>query len=122
METRRTTVKTTKQAVTTNPQPAEGLVGFFGHVWGPDLDNPGEETIRFQFQIIRKLDATRYVIQYYSFWDGTPNNLGVMPEADLLGDNVKLYPSAELWRSVADELGEREWHRRNVRERPASQT
>jgi hypothetical protein len=75
----------------------EGLVGFFGHTYIPDPDDADQKVLQYQFRIIRKMDATRYVIQYYSAWDGSPNILAVMTEADLLGEDVKLYPDAETW-------------------------
>jgi hypothetical protein len=94
------------------PEPKlEGLVGFYGHVWSPDPDDPRRETLRFQFRIIRRLDALRYVIQYYSMWDGSPNRLSAMSEDELLGDSVKLYPDADLWREIADRFSEMEARR-----------
>jgi hypothetical protein len=112
-------VKATKQTAKTKPQ-LEGLVGFFGHLWGPDPDIPGESTIRYQFEIVRKIDDARYAIQFYSFMDGSPRNLGVMPEAELLGPNVKLYASHELWKEVADELADSRWSERQQRREGAA--
>lgn len=77
---------------TSNKEP-EGLVGFFGHTY-----KTGEpKMLEYQFRIIRRLGYDRYVIQYFSFLDGGPTNLGVMAEKDLLGDLVKLYASEGLW-------------------------
>jgi hypothetical protein len=53
--------------------------------------------IQYQFQIIRKMEGDRYVFQYFSFLDGSPTQVGVMTEAELLGPNVKLYANQELW-------------------------
>jgi hypothetical protein len=88
----------------------KGLVGFFGHAYGQDPDDPERTMIRHQFRVVRKLDAARYVIQFYSFVDGEPNKLGVMSEAKLLGDTVSLYPDAQSWRLAY----EKEWRRREV--------
>jgi hypothetical protein len=78
----------------------EGLVGFFGHSYIEDPDTPGQKMIQYQFRIVRKMDESRYVIQYYSFMDGSPNVLGVMAETELLGDTVRLYPDAETWNAA----------------------
>jgi len=75
----------------------EGLIGLFGHTYIADPKNTDEQMIQYQFQIIRKLEPDRYIIQYFSFLDGSPTNLGVMPETELLGPSVKLYATAELW-------------------------
>ena len=52
------------------------------------------------------MDETRYVIQYYSYVDGGPSKLGVMSEAELLGPDVKLYPTSELWKERGAEDSE----------------
>jgi hypothetical protein len=81
------------------PPPPEGLIGFFGHTLIPDPDQSmsDRKMIEYQFEILRKMEGARYVIQYFSFMDGTPTNLGVMTEAELLGPDVKLYANADLW-------------------------
>jgi len=93
----------------------EGLVGFLGHTYGDDPEGIEKKMIRFQFKIIRKVDATRYAVQYFSCWDGCPTNVGVMSEADLLGPDVRLYASQELWNDAfARALEQRErWRRRS---------
>ena len=88
------------------PEP-EGLVGFFGHTYIDDPKNLEDRMIQYQFRIIRKMDTGRYVIQYYSFMDGSPNALGVMTEAELLGDAVRLYPDAETWNTAYNEMHRR---------------
>lgn len=67
-----------------------GLIGLYGHTFVN-----GE--VQYQFQIIRSLKGDRYVIQYFSFLDGSPTNLGVMSEAEMLGPDTKLYATCELW-------------------------
>ena len=74
-----------------------GLIGLFGHTYIDDREAPGETMIEYQFKIIRKMEGDRYVFQYFSFLDGEPTEVGVMTEAELLGPNVKLYATAELW-------------------------
>ena len=95
------------------PQP-EGLIGLFGHTYVPDPDDPQASMIQFQFEIIRKLEGARYVIQYFSFFDGTETNLGVLPEAELLGPNVKLYATAELWNLGYEKESDRRRARREM--------
>lgn len=76
----------------------QGLLDLFGHTYVPDPEGTdGALVIQYQFKIIRGMKGDRYVVQYFSFWDGTPTNVGVMTEAELLGPTVKLYATAELW-------------------------
>jgi hypothetical protein len=63
----------TKRQRQTAKQP-EGLVGFFGHTYIPDPDDADSKVIQYQFQIIRKMDETRYVFQYFSFSTVPPPN------------------------------------------------
>jgi hypothetical protein len=44
------------------------------------------------------LPPRRWVVQFFSFLDGTPNKLGVYPESYLIGDDCALYQSEEIWR------------------------
>lgn len=85
----------------------EGLIGLFGHTYIVDPENTDERTIQYQFRIIRKLEPDRYIIQYFSFLDGSPDCLGVMPETELLGPSVKLYATAELWNIACETESEK---------------
>lgn len=78
-------------------QQPEGMIGLFGHTYVVDPDNADSTMIQYQFQIIRKMDGDRYVVQYFSFMDGSPTQVGVYPEDFLLGPDVKLYANDELW-------------------------
>jgi hypothetical protein len=89
-----------------------GLIDLFGHLYTPD--DTGGKMIEYQFKIIRKLDGGRYVVQYFSFWDGGPTNLGVMKESELLGPDVKLYATAELWNAAYEKDSYRQRARRGV--------
>jgi hypothetical protein len=86
-----------------------GLIGLFGHTYIED-DRRGK-MVQYQFKIIRKMDGGRYVFQYFSFMDGSPTSLGIMSEAELLGPNVKLYATAELW----NEAYEKDCYQRRAR-------
>jgi hypothetical protein len=66
------------------PRP-EGLIGLFGHTYIVDPDDQDERMIQYQFQIIRRMDAGRYVFQYFSFMDGSPTQVGVMSETGASG-------------------------------------
>ena len=94
------------------PKPKdEGLVGFFGHTL---IEKDGEKTIQYQFQIIRPMPPDRWVVQYFSFWDGSPTNLAVYPESFLLGPDVRLYSDQETWHEAHQDQCDRERWRRNV--------
>jgi hypothetical protein len=86
----------------------EGLIGLFGHAYVAD-EHVGR-TIQYQFEIIRRMEGDRYVIQYFSFLDGSPTNVSVMTEAELLGPDVRLYATTELWNVY--EKSQRECDRR----------
>ena len=86
------------------PQQPGALIGLYGHAYTGRKD---ERTIRFRFQVIRKLDGersqTRYLVQYFSFVDGTPNHVGVYTEYELLGPGVKLYLSEATWNAACEQ-------------------
>src|SRR5215204_2355987 len=66
-----------------------GLVGFFGHTYVDSDEVPGERRIQYQFEIIRPFPPDRWVVQLFSFWDGSPTELAVYTEEFLLGDAVQ---------------------------------
>jgi len=84
-----------------------GLIGLFGHTYITDPDDADAVMIQYQYQIIRKMEGDCYVIQYFSFLDGSPNNVGVYPESELLGPNVKLYATADLWNEAYEKASRR---------------
>jgi hypothetical protein len=86
--------------------PEDGLLGLYGHTY---IDDEGARRVQYQFQIIRKAPGDRYVVQYFSFMDSEPTNVGVMSEADLLGPDVKLYATRETWLDGYDKAEQR-WH------------
>lgn len=75
----------------------EGLIGLFGHGYITDPDDADAVMIQYQFKILRKMDSNRYVVQYFSFMDGSPTRVGVYSEAELLGDTIKLYATTASW-------------------------
>ena len=101
------------------PKQPEGLIGLFGHFWIDDPENAGERMIQFIFRIIRKLEGERYVVQYYSYLDGGPAAVGVHPEAELLGRNVRLYADKEVWIEIFKEEDRSYWHLRKIRQQKA---
>jgi hypothetical protein len=90
-------------------QQDDGLIGLFGHTYIDDPDKPSVKMIQFQFRIIRKMEGDRYVIQYFSWLDGSATKVGVMPEAELLGESVKLYANAELWNAAYETSHKHNW-------------
>lgn len=97
---------------TTKRPRTEGLLDLFGHTYVDDPEYPEERAIQYQFKIIRTFGPDRYIVQYFSWWDGDPTNLGVMTEAELLGPDVKLYAHEDLWRTCAEEVNEQRRQRR----------
>jgi hypothetical protein len=85
-----------------------GLSGYFGHTFV--TDEHGHKRIQYQFRVVRRLPPNRWVVQFFSFWDGTPNKLGVYTEDFLLSDDVALYQTEEIWR-VEYEKSERRYSR-----------
>jgi hypothetical protein len=75
----------------------EGLIGLFGHTYVADPDDADAQTIQYQFEVVRHMEGGRYVVQLFSFLDGSPTNVSVYTETELLGPNVRLYATAELW-------------------------
>lgn len=73
-----------------------GLGGYFGHTFV--RDESGRKRVEYQFRILRRLPPGRWVVQLFSFWDGAPNKLAAYTEDFLLGDDVALYRTEEIWR------------------------
>jgi hypothetical protein len=107
--------KQTKKAPLTDANEGKGLIGLFGHTYIADPNDPDKTTIQYQFKVIRRMHGERYVVQMFSFWDGSPTGVRVYAETELLGPDVKLYATEELWREGAEKHLER---RRARRERP----
>ena len=103
----------TKKKNAETPMANEGLVGFFGHKLTMTGDPPSK-LVENQFRIIRRVDESRYAIQYFSFLDGGPTNVGVVSEQELLGDMTKLYADEALWREAADRSSE-QWFKKQRR-------
>jgi hypothetical protein len=78
----------------------EGLVGFYGHTY---VNRNSKRELQFQFRVVRALPPDRWIVQFYSFFDGSPNKLGIFSESYLLGDDCALYPDAETWRAAYDD-------------------
>jgi hypothetical protein len=104
----------TKAKQAKQPRP-EGLIGLYGHTYIVDPHDRDERMIRYQFQIIRRMGASRYVFQYFSFIDGSPTQVGVMSETELLGPDVKLYADEETWREIHREEADMKRLDRQVR-------
>jgi hypothetical protein len=74
------------------------MLGLFGHTFVPDEGGEeGDRVVQYQFRIIRTLPADAYVVQYFSFLDGRPTDLGRMTGAELWGPNVTLYSTEGDW-------------------------
>jgi hypothetical protein len=89
-----------------------GLSGYFGHTFVADEN--GHRRVQYQFRILRRLPPRRWIVEMYSFLDGTPNKLTIYPEDFLLGDDVALYRCEEIWR---DEYSKAEQRYRMLSER-----
>ena len=77
----------------------DGLRGLFGHTYEPDPDDPdGLPRIQYQFEIIREVPGSRYVVQLFSWVDGSPTEVRVMSEAEVLDHpTVRLYATQSDW-------------------------
>ena len=82
-----------------------GLSGYFGHTFV--VDENGHRRVQYQFRVLRRLPPRRWICQMFSFLDGTPNKLTVYSEDFLLGDDVALYCSEEIWRTEYDKAEQR---------------
>jgi hypothetical protein len=72
-----------------------GLGGYYGHTLVTDED--GYRDVEYQFRVLRRLQPRRWVVQLYSFLDGSPGRLAAYPEDFLLSDEVALYRDEETW-------------------------
>jgi hypothetical protein len=92
-------------------RPPQGLIGLFGHTYVPDIERPNETRIQWQFEIIRRMRGDRYVVQLFSWMDGSPTEVKVMTEADLLGPDVRLYATIEQWNIAYEKEASRHRYR-----------
>jgi hypothetical protein len=104
----------------TKPIPHTGLASFFGHTF--TADEHGEQQIQYQFRIIRPMPPERWVVQLYSFMDGTPNRLAVYTETYLLGEQVALYPDAKTWNAGYDKHEHKRRLRKELRRQMSTET
>jgi hypothetical protein len=75
----------------------QGLIGLLGHTF---TEQDGARRIQYQFEIIRRLPPDRYVVQLFSWFDGSTTNVNVMTEAELLGQNTELYATELDWQTA----------------------
>jgi hypothetical protein len=84
-----------------------GLIGLFGHTYVADDELPGRKRIQYQFEIIRSMLNSRWVVQLFSFADGRETELRVFDESYLLGEDVKLYADIDEWHYAYEMHNER---------------
>jgi hypothetical protein len=89
--------KQEEQQHSETPKADEGLIGFYGHSY---VVRNGERQLQYQFRVVRALPPARWIVQLYSFFDGTPNQLAVYSEDFLFGENCALYPDAATWHAA----------------------
>lgn len=80
--------KSDKRAPMMNRSNNDGLNGLWLHTW------EDAETMKNQGQIIG-VDGERVLVQIFSFLDGAPTEIRVMPKSEIYGDRVTLYPDDE---------------------------
>lgn len=97
-------VRNSRMSVTGSPANAGGLVGLFGHT----RDEDG--VIRWQFEIIGKVNDGTYTIQLFSWVDGMPTDVKIMAIDQL--HECSLYSTREAW--VGQWKAEREPYRRKA--------
>lgn len=90
-----------------------GLIGLFGHTY-IDHERYDGKAIQYQFLVIRQMPPDKWVVQLYSFMDGSPNVLKVYSESFPLSEGVKLYPDADTWNEAYQKWSDdcnrrREW-------------
>jgi hypothetical protein len=92
---------TKKKMESVEPQ---GLIGLFGHTY---VEDGGIWQIQYQFRIVREFPPDRWLVQFYSAWDGTPNCLKAYSTEYLLGEDVRLFPDEESWLEAYRKSSER---------------
>jgi hypothetical protein len=85
----------------------------------PTQNARGETCIQYQFRIVRRLPPDQYLVQFFSFIDGSPAELKAYSENFLLGDDVKLYPNHVDWDNAAEHNSETRRTRRAYIKREA---
>lgn len=72
-----------------------GLVGLYGHT----RDDDG--VIDWQFKITGMINADECTCQLFSWMDGRPTKIVVLPVAELCSEKCSLYSNREEWRGQA---------------------
>ena len=75
----------------------QGLLGLLGHTF---TEEDGARRIKYQFEIIRCLPPDRYIVQLFSWLDGSTTNVHVMTETELLGPDIVLYATELDWQAA----------------------
>ncbi len=79
-------------------RPARDLHGLYGHAYA--LDKDGKRTRTWQFVICGRPHPDYVLIQLYSWIDGGPTNLHLVPLSTMM--LWDLYVSEEDWREAGD--------------------
>jgi hypothetical protein len=85
----------------TKHAPGNGLLGLFGHT----LNEDGE--VIWQFQVVRRASNDAYIVQLYSWLDGSPTQVTVLGHDDLLSERCRLYLSAKQMHEAYDQYSRR---------------
>jgi hypothetical protein len=90
----------------------QGLIGLLGHTF---TEQDGARRIKYQFEIIRRLPPDRYIVQLFSWLDGSTTNAHVMTEAELLGPDTVLYVTELDWHAACEKEDQRNrWRNRQA--------
>ena len=88
--------KTANPPVLRVVESGKNLLGMFGHT----INKHG--FIEWQFSIEKEISFNRYLVQLYSWWDGSPTEVKALGEYKLLGPRCKLYLTREDWDRAAE--------------------
>jgi hypothetical protein len=79
------------------PIEAAGLTGLFGLTFN-------EQGLHNQFHVLRPEGDGHYLVQLFSWIDGSATNMEVWPRARFAAPSAKLYDDEEEWRSASEDI------------------
>ncbi len=84
-----------------------GLLGLYGHTYTEHPNRVPVRMLQYQFQVVRALPSGRWLVQLYSAWEGCPTDVVAYDESYLLGPDVVLFNTREIWISAYAEYSAR---------------
>lgn len=96
-----------KVQVTAKPPAAtepDGLVGRYFHIFGDD------RRVQYQGRVVKQIDPTHYLVQFYEFFAGDPNTLHVVTIDQMSTSKIISGRGVNTWQFYQDHQHWIDWY------------